>query len=333
MPVPNTVTEALDNLYTTTWQLMRETVIDQVFDSTPFWFWLRRNGGLESQTGHRFITYPLSYAKSDRVSFIGKGGTVSLSEHEFLTDAVDEWRYLTDSIVRFLVDDQKNSGRARIVSLANQKLEVSRNSLIDKIEEVLFDDQALSASQQAISFNDLVTLVADDPTADTTVHGINQSTYTWWRNQSTNMTGSSFAVNGVNNMRTMLNDTSQNKGTDRPNIIVAGQTPYEYYEDSVTEQKRIVNRTLGDAGFENIEFKGIPMIWSPQCGSDGTERMYFLNTRYIKFIYDPAHFFRMTDWKPIPAQVDDRAAQIIVVGNLMTSRRRVHGVIYNIDTQ
>ena len=34
-----TLTEQLDNLYTTTWQNMKSVVGDNIFDATPFWFW------------------------------------------------------------------------------------------------------------------------------------------------------------------------------------------------------------------------------------------------------------------------------------------------------
>jgi len=324
MPVA-TLSEALDNLYTTTWQNMKSTLVDQIYDATPFWFWMKANNALESVSGGRFLSEPLRYAKSERVTFIGKGGTVDLSDQEFLTVATDDWKYLTDSIVRFGTDDQQNRGKNQIINFMNAKLDNSKDSMTDKVEETLFTDNTGSP----LAWNGLPTLVADDPTASVEVHRINQSTNTWWRNQATDMTGESFAIHGHDRMRTMLNNTSNNKGGDMPNIIVSGQTPYEYYEDTVLEQKRIVNKKLGDAGFENIQFKGIPMIWSPQCPNT---KMYFLNTRFLKFKYDPAMNFDMTEWKPIPDQVNDRAAQVITAGQLMTSRRRVHGVIHTIDT-
>jgi hypothetical protein len=90
-----------------------------------------------------------------------------------------------------------------------------------------------------------------------------------------------------------------------------------------------MNKTLGDGGFQAIEFLGIPIVWSPQATADS---MYFLNTRHLKFRYDPMVFFDMTEWKAIPDQVNDRAAQIITAGNLVTGRRRTHGVIFNIDS-
>lgn len=320
-----TLSEALDNLYTTTWQNMKSQVQDQIFNATPFWFWLRAHDGLESVAGGRFLTEPLRYAKSERVKFIGRGGTVDLSDQEFLTVATFEWRYLVDSIVRFGVDDQKNRGRNQIINFASAKLDNSRDSLIDKLETVLAGD-----GSEALSYHGLQEVVPDDPAAAVVFGGIDPSVETWWQSQTKDMTGLSFAVHGQSQMRTMFNNCGNNINNDFPNIILSGQTPYENYEDSVIEQKRIVNKTLGDAGFENIAFKGIPMVWTPAIAAT---RMYFLNTRFMKFKYDPAMFFDMTEWKPIPDQVNDRAAQIITAGQLVTSRRRVHGVLHTIDTE
>jgi hypothetical protein len=116
---------------------------------------------------------------------------------------------------------------------------------------------------------------------------------------------------------------------DRPDIILSGQTPYEYYEDETMEQKQIVNKKLGDAGFTNIEFKGIPMVWSPQCSN---ARMYFLNTKYLYFTYDPIMNFNMTEWKVIPDQVNDKAAQVILACCFIVTRRLCQGVYHTIDT-
>ena len=327
MPV-TTITEALDNLYTSTHKLRKKGISDQIFDGTPFWFWLRANGGLETQEGGRTIEFNVTYAKSDRVKFIGKGGTVKLNDQEFLTTGNEEWRYLTDSIVRFHADDQKNRGKAKVLSLMDAKITTSNESLTDKMEVVL---QGLhdTSDPQDIDYNGLQNLVADDPTSGT-LHGIDSSTNTWWRNQVTDMASESFGDVGQKRMRTMLNDVSKNLGNQAADILSTSQTIFEWYEDSILEQKRIVNQKLGDAGFENIQFKGKPLIWSPAAPED---RMYFLNTNFMKFIYDPMDLFRMTEWKTIPNQVDDRAAQIITTGNLVTTRRRTLGVLTGIDTE
>lgn len=331
-----TLTETLDNLYTTTWQNMKSGVQDNIFDATPFWFWLKAHGGLDSVAGGRFLTEPLRFAGSDNIKFIQKGDTADLTDKEFLTVAIYDWRYLIDSIVRFGIDDQQNRSKNQIISLMRAKLDNSKDSLSDKMETVLFGN---ASSEGGIGFHGLKDIVPTDPTVTAaTLGGIDPSlaANTFWRNQFTDMAGDSVAALLIRRMTNMMNNCMNNLRQDRTDIIVAGQTAYELYVEETITQKRIHNKMLGDAGFQAVEFMGTPMVWSPAETSTsvlGTGvQMYYLNTKFLKFRYDPQMFFDMTEWKSIPNQVNDRAAQVITAGNLVTGRRRVHGVIFNIDT-
>lgn len=326
------ITEFLDNLYTTTWYMQRDGVADNIFTGTPFWFWLKEHGGFDTAEGGRKIKVNLRYAKSENLKWIGKGGTVNLQDQEHLTSAFYDWRYFTDSIVRYFTDDQQNRGKAAAINLVDSKIEMSKDSQIDELEERLFGTEADGLATGELYMLGLRDIVPDDPTTSASeLAGIDPSVHTWWRSKSINMNSVSFATNGIDRMRTMYNNCMQNLRMDAPDIIVTGQTPYEMYEAEVEEQKRIVNKTLGDAGFENIEFKGVPIVWSPKGKSNNVDRMYFLNTKFLKFIYDPYAYFDMTEWKPIPNSFD-RAAQIITACQLVTQRRMCHGVIYNINT-
>lgn len=325
MAVVGTLSEALDNLYTTTWQQMKGTVRDQIFDSTPFWFWMKDKGKLKTAEGGRFLTEPLQYAKNDNVSWVTKGGTVKLNDFEHLTIAQYNWRYLVGSIVRFGVDDQQNRGKHKIISLMQSKLDNTQNSLISEMETQLFGGAGASDA----SIDGLQNLVADDPTAAANVGAIAQGTYSWWRNQTKDLSGKSFATDGISAMRTILNSAGNNLKMDFPDIIVSGQTPFEWYEDVNLGYYQILSNKLADAGFMSQQFKGIPMVWSPSCANT---RMYFLNTNFIFFQYDPMMNFDMTEWKPIPDQVNDRAAQIVLAGAMTVSRRRCQAVIFGLDT-
>jgi hypothetical protein len=75
-------------------------------------------------------------------------------------------------------------------------------------------------------------------------------------------------------------------------------------------------KQLADMGFDTINFKGRPMVWSGKCAST---RMYFLNTRFFKWVYDPGYYMDMTEWKPIPAQVNDRVAHIVTACSMKVS--------------
>ena len=325
-----TLTEQLDTLYTTTWANRREGVADNVFDSTPFWYWMKEKGALKTEEGGRRIEESLRYGKSPNIGWIGKGATVGMGDMDHLTIAYYDWRYLADSIVRFMADDQQNRGKPQIIKLMNSKIDTSQDSLVEEMETRLCGKSTDAAAPgEYTPMHGLQEAVPDDPTANNNYGSIDNAARTWWRSQTKNLTGASFATNGFRAMQKMKNDCMNNLGMDKPEIIVSAQTPYEYYDEDVTEQRRIVNKTLGDMGFENVEFKGMPMIWTPYM----SQRMYFLNTKFLSFVYDPMFYFDMTEWKAIPNQVQDRAAQILTACNLIMNRRRCHGVIYNIDTE
>jgi hypothetical protein len=319
-----TLTEQLDNLYTTTWEHRKAKAHDNIFTATPYWFWLKEKGKFRTEVGGRFIMEPLEYAKNETIEWIIKGQAVSLNDFEFLTESKWDWRYLTGSIVRFGIDDQQNRGRAQIIKLMTRKMDNLDNSMIDTLETALF------AAQSGNSIEGLQNLVPDTAgSSSDDAGGVPPTTYSWFSNKSTNATGRSFAVYGLGDMRTLLNNCSESRQLDRPDIILSGQTPYEYYEDETMEQKQIVNKKLGDAGFTNIEFKGIPMTYSPACSS---ARMYFLNTNFLYFVYDPGMNFDLTEWKPIPDQVNDRAAQTIIACAHIVTRRLCQGIYHTIDT-
>lgn len=325
----NSFTQALDDLYTTTWQKRLPGVFDNIFTAAPFWFWLKDKGKLKPVRGGRFLETNLEYGQNTTVQWISRGGTVAMNDFKFLTVAQYQWRYLVANILRFGTDEQQNSGDARIIDWVNAKLNNTEESLISTLETALAASIGSTATPPQIDgLQFLVPDSANVASASYNAGGIDPSVYTWWQNQAIDMTGLSFAVNGIAKMRHLLNLCMNNRRMDAPDIILSDMTSYEYYEDAVLPMLRIQNNKLADAGFDNQTFKRIPMIWSPAI----TGRMYFLNTNFIEFVYDPAYFFDMTEWKSIPNQVNDRAAQVELACSFMTNRRRVLGVLSTIDT-
>lgn len=325
MATPASITEVLDNLYTTTWKHMKSVLADNIFDATPLLAWLKLKGRIQDQIGGRFIEEPIIYRKNERVKWLVRGGTTDLSDQEFITETQWAWKYQTVPIVRFGTDDHKNRGKMQIINFAQAKLENAKASLEDDLETIL-----VAGAASGDEIDGLQHLVADDPGASATVGNIDQSTTAneYWRNKYKDMASSSFATNGVDEMRAMLNNCSNNRAQDRPDIILAAQDPFEYYEDAILGKFQFENKQLADLGFDTQTFKRIPVTWVPAM----SDRMYFLNTKFLRLVKDPGLYFDMTEWKAIPAQVNDRVAQIISAFALTTNRRRVQGVIFGIDT-
>lgn len=315
--------QALDNLYVTTWSAIKREIVDNIFGATPLFFWLRDKGQVEEVEGGKMLEEPLMYGKNPSVKSFGRGDTFTLPDHEFLTMARFPWKYIGGSVTRYFVDDQQNRGKHMIFDRVKAAVENLKLSLIDALETQCF------GAGVGTDIDGLAKIVrADAPTdaGQDVVGGIDGFTYSWWQNKRFDATGRSMSTYLVADMRHMYNLCS--KGTDTPNLILTTQDIYEAYENELLEIHRIVDKKFADAGFENLTFKGKPIVWAPGCGAG---LMYFLNSRYLKWKADKFANFDMTEWKTVNNSLD-RAAQVVVVGNITVSNRARQGVIYNLTT-
>lgn len=321
-----TLTEQLDNMYSTTWQSMQSKASDNIFDHTAFFFYLNSHGKIRKLAGGRFIAEPIIFANSSSAGWQTKAAQVALQDTEIIQIAKYDWKYMVGNVVRFWQDDQQNRGKHAIMSLMEQKLTNVQNDMRDTLST------ALAAQTTTNGIDGLQHLVSDTAAYSTAVGGIIPSANSFWRNKTTDMNNESFATFGVNRMRTMFNNTGQNLGSAKTDIILSGQESFEFYEDTLLGYYRFSDRSLVDAGFKALEFNGVPMIWDTKITETGSDKMYFLNTNHLWLYVDPAFFFEMTPWKVIPDQANDRTAQVMLAASFVTNRRRVQGVIHNIDT-
>lgn len=319
------ITMALDDIFTTTWRLQRKVAIDQILTKNALWMWLNSKGKVRHEEGGKFLVIPLKYGRNTTFKMMSLGGTISLVRDEKLTDAVYDWKYGAVSIVQYWVENLKNRGRAKIISIIETEMEAAKDEMALNFEEQLFADGTGSGGRD---IEGLDNLVADAATGSRgTVAGINSASKLWWENQSTSMSGEPASAWLAKRTRTMLNNCSFGQNAEEPDIMITGQTVFELVEDNTLEEHYITNKTLGDAQFENIQFKGRPLVWSAKCPAG---LLYTLNTKYLELVIDPAANFTMTEWKSIPNQVNDRAAQIAVALNFVCTNRNRQGVIYDI---
>ena len=311
----------VDTLFTTTWMYRQESVTEQAYLKTPFIYWLKNKGKVKELRGYRRIEVPVEYGDNETVRWISKGDTVPLIDSELVTMTYEDWKYVSASIVRWMQDDQQNRKKAAMINLVELKLNAAERALYEDLERVVFAD-----GTGAKEPNGLQNLVAVTPTSGT-LHGIDRSANTWWRNQTKSATGA-FSLYGISDMRNCLNNIIKYSRSEIKQIVmVTDQTTYEAYEEEGYEIYQLTDNTLFDAGFDSLAFRGRPLMWCPSAPS---ARIYFLNTEYINLVIDPDYWMQMTEWKPIPNQAGDRAAQIVCAMNFITTRPIVNLVYYNI---
>jgi len=321
MPIPSW-TQEIDTMFTSTWALRKTEAIEQSYMKTPFIYWLKSQGKIDNgMSGYTRIEIPLEYGNNETVRWISKGSTVPLTEGELLTMAYESWKYVSVTIMRFGVEDHQNKGKAAIINYVERKIAAAERSLWEEFERVVFADGTGTNEP-----NGLLNLIPADPTVGT-VHGINRATYDWFRNQTKTATGA-FSVYGISDMRNIMNTmTKYSKNEIAGLFLLTDQTTFEAYEDELLDYLRISDKTMTDLGFENLKFKGRPIMWAPSAPS---AKIYFINPQYMKLMIDDSLFMSMTEWKAIPDQVNDRTAQIVSTMNMVCSRPIAEGILTGI---
>lgn len=310
MAVPSW-TQAIDNMFTTTWAYRKEGAVEQAYENTPFWYWLNKKGKIKDIKGYRRIEIDLEYGENETVTWLSKGGVVPMTEGELLTMAYEDWKYVAVTIMRYGIEDQQNRGAARIINYVQTKEKRAEYALDKDFERVCFADGTGTDEP-----NGLQNLISATPTTGT-VHGIDRSTYTWFRNLQKDSSGVT-SVYLLSDMRNALNNMTNYKGINYNDIFLyTTQDIYEAYEDELLEVQKYTKSELVDTKFESLVFKGRPIMYAPSCPSG---YMYFINPEYLYAVKDPDYFMDMTEWKAIPDQVNDRVAQILCTIQLVCSR-------------
>jgi len=322
-------TAEVDNLITTTFYKIKDTIIDQVFRATPFWDKLIESGRIKEKVpdGTHF-EIPVRYAKADQnIKYVGRGTSMGRAEKETLTRLYYTVSAIATSMERLWADERVNRGPAKLIDWVNEMLENTTESLRDKMAlDLLVQDS------DPLAFNALPTLFPDDPTTGT-IGRLNRATNSWLRNETMDFSGLTTKANLLDRMETMYNLCSMMRGKgmkNKPDLIMTTREIYQDYEN-LAKLMGIYSFNGGqkmvDFGAGGAAFKGSEMFWDENCPAGS---MYFLNTSTVAFNYDPANWFEMTEWKAIPDQINDRVAQIVAVGNLTCDNFQKNGVIHDI---
>ncbi len=184
-----------------------------------------------------------------------------------------------DSVTMSGLEMLQNSSKEAIIDLLDGRMQVSEARLLNRISADLYGDGTGNGGK---NLDGLGAAVAASPTSGT-YGGINRAVWTFWQNQIT--TGAT----SVNILAKMTEAAiKQIRGTDKADLIVAGNTMYQYYVGALQSIQRIAAEESGAAGFASLKFYGggtsADVVLGGGYGSQETATyMYMLNTNYICF--------------------------------------------------
>ena len=304
-------------ILSTTLKKYRKTLTDNIFKSNATWLMLKDEGGVREEDGGERIVEPLMYGSNTTARSYDGYEALDTTPQTGIDSAEFNWKQYSVSISISGKEERQNSGSSRIVNLLEAKIKQAEMSLMEQLSTGLFSDGTGNSNKDLTGLRAMVS-------ASGTYGGISASANTWWQSY----VDSTSEALSLADMRTAFNSASIG-GKDTPNLIVTTQTLYEQFESFLTttsssnvaptfQTMSAGQKKLGDAGFQTLGFKGVPIIWDELCPSGS---MFFLNTRHMKLVVHKDANFETSDFEK-PENQDARVAQVLFMGNLTCNRRK-----------
>jgi hypothetical protein len=293
-------------------------LVDNVFSARPFVYFLKQAGQVRTISGGSKIVLPLLYGQNGTAASYSAYDLINITPQTGITSAEFNWKQYAASITISGIEEAQNNSEEQIIDLLEAKTFQAEETITEKFDQ-MFISSGLTSNATGNSGKDwlgLEALVKDS--TSTNIGGINQATDTWWAPGHKNTSAGALTLA---QMRTAYNTVSA--GNDQPNVILTTRALFEKYEDLLQPQERFMDAKTADGGFQNLLFKGAPIVYDNYVTAGD---MYFLNTKYIRLVGHSDNWFKPTPFVR-PNNQDARYAQILCYGELTISNRARQGVL------
>ena len=236
---------------------------------------LHGKGRVKKVGGGEDIVCPLEYAENNTYKRYSGYQTLNIAPSEVFSAANYSWKQIAIAVSISGLEQLQNSGKTRKFDLLKSRIGNAERTFYNNFASDLYSD-GTSANQ----IGGLQSIIADTATSGT-VGGIDRSTYTWWRNVSTDATTDYGAAMTASNVQSYMNRfwLSLVRNKAKPDLILADNNYYRLYWDSLQAIQRIEQTKMAEAGFEALKYKAADVVYDG--GADGacpSDHMYFLDT-------------------------------------------------------
>ena len=320
MASPNT---SYDDIFTTTIESRSRKLADNVTKNNALLSRLNAKGKINPISGGSKILEELEYGEGDMVWYSGMD-KITYTPKQLFTSAEYAMKLCAVPVAISGEDMLKNSGKEQMINLFQKRIENAEKTMANQMAKALYGNGTENSGK---SIGGLQLLVADD-SATGTVGNINRATggNEFWRNQ----TKTSEAPLTSDTIRAEMDAIylKCSRGTDKPDLIVADDTMYSLFEQSLTPLQKFSAPKMAEAGFTTLKYKGADVIFDGGQGGFCPEKhMYYLNTNYL---YLRPHKDRnMKVIGGVRMAIDEDAIYKIIgwAGNLTMSNAQLQGVL------
>jgi hypothetical protein len=319
MPSPNsTFTE----MVTTTLRNHATEVVDNISDNNALLRYLKKKSHIKTKSGGYEIVLPLEYDENDTYTRYSGFDTLSTAASDVLSAAKYDWCQAAIHVVASGRELRMNNGEEEMISLVKARIKNAMHTASNQLAIDLYSDG--TASNQIAGLGNLIQAAGTG-----TVGGIVSSTYTFWKNQFSEMAGT-----GTWSKSTIKGEMNKLwyrcvRGTDKPDLIVASQDIYAAYEEALQDNQRYMKADEASAGFEVLKYKTADVIFDDNSNFSTTaEVAYFINTDYLYLIQHSEAKWTQDEEKK-PTNQDAVVIPMYWMGALVTSNRSLQGRLYD----
>ncbi len=311
-------------LASTTFRKHAKDVKDNVSKNNALCRRLMDKGQHRNEDGGLSINQALDYQANGTYQRYSGYDVLNISASEVITNAEFQWRQIAINVVASGEELRKNSGDSRIVNLVKSKMKNAIRTFKNNFSADLYSDGTLPNQ-----INGLQALVSD--TGLGTVGGIDSSAFPFWRNivqsAAAPLQGGGAITPSATTIESLMLPLylALTRADDQPDLIVASNDYYTFFEASQTSLKRYNDTQSGKAGFVSLLYKKAEVVFDGGSGIPDAH-MYFLNTDYLELVaHTDADLAVMDEMKPY--NQDAAVVPVLWMGNLVVSNRSLQGVM------
>jgi len=311
-------------LVSTTWRNHSKEVADNITRNNALYAKLTAKGQIRPEDGGLTIAQPLDYNSNGTYQRYSGYDILNIQQSDVITAAEYQWRQIALNVVANGLELRSNSGDSQIIKLAKARIKNAMRTFKNNFSYDLYSDGTLPNQ-----INGLQALVADAGTG--TVGGIDSSTWTFWQNAvqsaAAPLQGGSAVTVSATTIETGIMLPlwlNQVRGDDKPDMIVASNDWFTFYEGSQVSIKRYTSAEDVSGGFTSLKYKNADVIFDGGSGIPAAH-MYFLNSDYFDLVVHKDANLSVQD-QMAPYNQDAVVIPVLWMGNLVCTNRRLQGV-------
>jgi len=278
----------LSDIVTTAIQSRSGQLADSVTKNNALLMKLKNRGNVKTISGGNVIMQELMYNDASTLNAGSYSGydVIDITPNSPISAAQFDLKQYAAAVSISGFEMLQNSGKEQIIDMLEGRINIAEGQLLNQISSGIYSDGTGNGGKDITG---LQAAISTSPTSGT-YGGISRANWTFWRNAAfSGVTDGGAAVSNTN-IQSYMNRLAVQlvRGTDRPDMIVADNNYYRFFLESLQAIQRVTSEDSAAAGFTSIKYLGAGLncdvfLDGGIGGSIPSNRMYFLNSKYIFF--------------------------------------------------